>query len=247
MVTLDIVYSNATQTDVDATITAVAPGNVGGGGLGSVTVTSVVGKALLFNVGPDKPCQTDPWVRTLKAVRLTDLPLYADATECQLNVEGAGADPQVFNFGPFFLRDIPKCNPQGGNELNPACTLLQNRIQSLRNDVLTQCPIVANLKSKVVNELAVAGGLLATAVALAVAAANAPWPAKLVLAIFAAVALVIAVAVAILAGIDQQKLDDAINLMTDERNKIKVLVGRLSDVCCPDQIKVMEDEPSCAM
>jgi len=248
-VTVDIVYSNATQTHVDATVTSVAQPNiqVGGGGLGSVTVTSVVAKPILLNAKPPTPCQTDPWVKTLPAVALTALPLYADAVECQLGIDGIYADPQVFHFGPFFFRQLPPCNPQDNNEVSPACTALQNAIQSLRNDVLKQCPIAANLKSKVINELAVAGGLFAAAVALAIAAAGAPWPANLVLALIAGIALVIAVAAGILAATDQKSLDNLIDLMTDERSKIQVLVARLSDVCCPEQIKVMEDEPSCNM
>jgi hypothetical protein len=185
---------------------------------------------------------------TVKAIALTALPLYLDVVECPVSVDpGPGHGSVKTTFGPLFGEEIGlvACNPQGGNLNNQACIILQNKIQLLRNQILTECGEAASVKSQRDIAALAAGGAGALFLGLAAAAVIAPWPYNAALAIAAAAAF----AAALIAGgfvIRFQRQLNALNdVMTNQRADLATLVGRVSDVCCPEFVKVALDIPLC--
>ncbi len=68
---------------------------------------------------------------------------------------------------------------------------------------------------------------------------------NLVLGIIALLASAAAIIVAGFFVRFQRELNDLSNLMSKARGDLATLVGRLSDVCCPQFIKVSLDVPLC--
>ncbi len=247
-VTTQVVANNGQTIDIQVNVSA--PHTMQGGGIQLVNVRSVINSILHMENPPLDPqglcAESSTFSKT--GIPLQAFPLYIEVWECQISVEqGSGVVPAVTTVGPL-MKDvvgIPPCNAKGSNQNNSACILLQQKIQLLRNKILIECADASAVRGQRDAAATVAGAALVSWISLSVAAAVTPWPWWLFLAIAASVFLVVFIAASVIAASKQKDLDKISTDMSKDRNDLLDLVGRLSDVCCPEFITVPQDVPLC--
>ena len=239
-ITAQRVAKGGQAIDIQVFITALQ----GSPGIESANVTAIDLSSLDKEMPQGCPGHLSFFV---KAIPLAALPLYIEATECPAGVDQGQAVGVKTTVGPLFGEEIGlvECNPQGGNQNNRVCTDLQNQIQLLRNKILTECGEAAGIKSQRDTAALAAAAAGAVALGLAAVAAATPWPFNLILAILAALAFAAAEIAAGFVIRYQRQLNDLSDQMTKDRIDLSTLIERLSDVCCPEFIKVSLDVPLC--
>jgi len=129
---------------------------------------------------------------------------------------------------------------------NQACIDEQNRIQHLRNEILTMCGEASAIQGRRDAFAAAAAAMFLLAGALAVGAATTaiPWVIGLLL-VAAMVIFLIGGVLTLLAGIQQNDLDRKRAEIDDARRRYTSSVEHLSDVCCAEFMTVPLDVPAC--
>lgn len=185
----------------------------------------------------------------------TSLPVIVRATDC-------GVPPQTFTLGPFLGEErtsgqgaggviCPPPSSTGAGYMPPppenqACREAQAALTGLRNQILGNCRQIDLLRDR--RNAYLAAWALATAFAIAalIAAALIPIPiAKIALYIIAAILAIIAIAFLSAMIATQVELNAAIAADNRLREEFRRMVTSLSNLCCPENIHVATDEPTC--
>jgi hypothetical protein len=242
MLTITVTKLAKTQNtiDVQVTVSSATPQP----GIQDIKLKAIDGSTVDSHVAAGCP-QTQTY--SVKGIALFLLPLYVDATECQVGVDQGQAVGVTTSGGPFLSEEIGivPCKSPGNNVMNPACATLQSQIQMLRNQILTECPQLATLQSQSLTALAVALAAISIASVLAYIASVTPWPVNIGFTIAAAAAAAVAGAAALAWWILKLQADALAQQMTQQRAALSTLIGRLKDVCCPEFVYVEQDVPLC--
>jgi hypothetical protein len=242
----EVVGKGDQQVDIRVTITA--PG--GSPGIESATVTAI--DNTIIKQQPAVACPGELSF-LVTGIRFALLPIYIEAVECQAGVDQGQTNKIKTSVGPLYreLIGMVDCKAPGQNQNNPTCTALQKQIQDLRNLILQECAEASKVRGERDVYAGIAGALFAAAVALfiaAAAAAGVPIIGEIIAAALIIAGAVFLAAAEILGGLAinrQLLLNKWLDKMAQDRANLSVLVGRLTDVCCPEFVWVARDIPAC--